>query len=92
MEGFGFQKLDVYKEAKELVKSVYELLEKYPKTEMYCGGNGTCFIKGTGAFSWNCLWVIISNEDFVFVEQRIERVAKLLSGLRKALRRRMVEG
>lgn len=25
----------------------------------------------------------ISNEDFVFVEQRIERVAKLLSGLRK---------
>ena len=34
----------------------------------------------------------ISNEDFVFVEQRIERVAKLLSGLRKALRRRMVEG
>ena len=35
MEGFGFQKLDVYKEAKELVKSVYELLEKYPKTEMF---------------------------------------------------------
>ena len=44
MEGFGFQKLDVYKEAKELVKLVYVLLEKYPKTEMYCGGNGTCFI------------------------------------------------
>lgn len=44
MEGFGFQKLDVYKEAKELVKLVYVLLGKYPKTEMYCGGNGTCFI------------------------------------------------
>ena len=58
MEGFGFQKLDVYKEAKELVKLVYVLLEKYPKTEMYCGGNGACFIKGTGTFSWNCLWVI----------------------------------
>ena len=35
MEGFGFQKLDVYKEAKELVKLVYVLLEKYPKTEMF---------------------------------------------------------
>ena len=44
MEGFGFQKLDVYKEAKELVKLVYVLLGKYPKTEMYCGGNVTCFI------------------------------------------------
>lgn len=32
---FGFQNLNVYQEAKGLVKAVYLLLEKYPKNETY---------------------------------------------------------
>lgn len=124
MEGFGFQKLDVYKEAKELVKLVYVLLEKYPKTEMFAlcdqlrravisvpsniaEGMGRASSKEQVHFlgiAYGSLMEVlcqmelsselgyISNEDFVFMEQRIERVAKLLSGLRKALRRRMVDG
>lgn len=124
MEGFGFQKLDVYKEAKGLVKSVYELLEKYPKIETFAlcdqlrravisvpsniaEGMGRASSKEQVHFlgiAYGSLMEVlcqmelstelgyISNEDFVFVERRIERVAKLLSGLRKVLRRRMEVG
>lgn len=35
MERFSFFDLRVYKESKELVKSVYRLLEKFPKFEAY---------------------------------------------------------
>ena len=35
MDSFTFFDLRVYKEAKELVKSVYRLLDKFPKYEVY---------------------------------------------------------
>ena len=39
MDSFSFFDLRVYKEAKELVKSVYQLLEKFPKYETYALGD-----------------------------------------------------
>ena len=39
MDGFSFFDLRVYKESKELVKSVYQLLEKFPKHETYALGD-----------------------------------------------------
>ena len=35
MDSFSFFDLRVYKESKELVKSIYRLLEKFPKYETY---------------------------------------------------------
>ena len=39
MEYLGYRKLEVYNKAKELVKSVYVLLKKFPKEEQFalCG-------------------------------------------------------
>jgi len=39
MDNFSFFDLRVYKESKELVKSVYKLLEKFPKYETYALGD-----------------------------------------------------
>ena len=39
MDCFSFFDLRVYKESKELVKSVYRLLEKFPKYETYALGD-----------------------------------------------------
>lgn len=39
MDSFSFFDLRVYKEAKELVQSVYQLLEKFPKYETYALGD-----------------------------------------------------
>ena len=39
MDNFSFFDLRVYKESKELVKSVYMLLEKFPKYETYALGD-----------------------------------------------------
>ena len=39
MDNFSFFDLRVYKESKELVKSVYRLLEKFPKYETYALGD-----------------------------------------------------
>lgn len=39
MDKFAFFDLRVYKESKELVKSVYRLLEKFPKYETYALGD-----------------------------------------------------
>ena len=39
MDKFTFFDLRVYKESKELVKSVYRLLEKFPKYETYALGD-----------------------------------------------------
>ena len=39
MDCFSFFDLRVYKESKELVKSVYRLLEKFPKYETYTLGD-----------------------------------------------------
>ena len=35
MDKFSFLDLRVYKESKELVKSIYQLLDKFPKCETY---------------------------------------------------------
>ena len=39
MDCFSFFDLRVYKESKELVKSIYRLLEKFPKYETYAMGD-----------------------------------------------------
>ena len=39
MDSFSFFDLRVYKESKELVKSIYRLLEKFPKYETYAMGD-----------------------------------------------------
>jgi four helix bundle protein len=39
MDTFSFFDLRVYKESKELVKSIYRLLEKFPKYETYAMGD-----------------------------------------------------
>ena len=39
MDKFTFFDLRVYQEAKELVKSVYTLLDKFPKYETYALGD-----------------------------------------------------
>ncbi len=39
MDTFSFFDLRVYKESKDLVKSVYHLLEKFPKCETYALGD-----------------------------------------------------
>ena len=39
MDNFSFIDLRVYKESKELVKSVYQILEKFPKYETYALGD-----------------------------------------------------
>lgn len=39
MDCFSFFDLRVYKESKELVKSIYRLLEKFPKYETYALGD-----------------------------------------------------
>jgi len=39
MDSFSFFDLRVYKESKELVKSVYRMLEKFPKYETYALGD-----------------------------------------------------
>ena len=39
MDKFSFLDLRVYKESKELVKSVYQLLDKFPKCETYALGD-----------------------------------------------------
>ena len=39
MDCFSFFDLRVYKESKELVKSVYRLLDKFPKYEIYALGD-----------------------------------------------------
>jgi four helix bundle protein len=39
MDNFSFFDLRVYKESKELVKSVYQILEKFPKYETYALGD-----------------------------------------------------
>ena len=39
MDNFSFLDLRVYKESKELVKRVYQLLDKFPKCETYALGD-----------------------------------------------------
>lgn len=39
MDSFSFFDLRVYKESKELVKSIYRLLEEFPKYETYAMGD-----------------------------------------------------
>ena len=39
MDTFSFLDLRVYKESKELVKSVYQILDKFPKHEVYALGD-----------------------------------------------------
>lgn len=36
MDSFSFEKLQVYKQAKEYVKDVYSLTYKFPQNERYC--------------------------------------------------------
>ena len=39
MDAFSFFELRVYKESKELVKSIYQILENFPKFEIYALGD-----------------------------------------------------
>ncbi len=61
MDSFSFFDLRVYKESKELVKSVYRMLEKFPKYETYALGDqlrrsvtsvSSNIAEGSGRFSY----------------------------------------
>ena len=87
MDYFSFIDLRVYKESKELVKSVYQILEKFPKYETYALGDQlrrsvtsvpSNIAEGSGCFSykdeihfWGITYGLLASKETCYIRSKV---------------------
>lgn len=85
MEVFGYRKLIAYQKAKDVVKRTYKLLKQFPAEERYamCDQLRRASVSVTSNIAEGVNRYFISCDDRFSMDQLIEEVARLLSGLQK---------
>lgn len=93
MDGFSFEKLEVYQEAQILATQVYRLINSLPRYETYSLGTqlrrsiisvSSNIAEGAGRKSVSVNLGYIQAEQFYYLKPHFYRTARLLSGLHKA--------